>query len=46
MLYLISAYWPFLLAALIVGLAVGWWYQDPRNVDDMTAWLEGGGEER
>jgi hypothetical protein len=40
MLYLISEYWPFLLVALGVGVLVGWWYQDPRSADDVTAWLE------
>lgn len=40
MLYLIVAYWPFVLAALLIGVAVGWWNRDPRNVDAMTAWLE------
>ena len=42
MLYLIIASWPYLLAALLIGVVVGWWYQDPRSVDDMTAWLERG----
>jgi hypothetical protein len=42
MLYLIAAYWPFIVAALCVGVAVGWWYQDPRSADDVTAWLERG----
>lgn len=46
MLYLIAAYWPFVLAALILGIVVGWWYQDPRSADDMTAWLERGPDER
>ena len=45
MLYLIAAYWPFLVAALCVGVAVGWWYQDPRSADDVTAWLERGPDE-
>ena len=40
MLYLIAAYWPFLLIMLLIGVAVGWWYQDQRAVDDLTAWLE------
>jgi hypothetical protein len=39
-LYLIAAYWPFLLVALGAGVAVGWWCQDPRSADDLTAWLE------
>lgn len=46
MLYLIAAYWPFVLLALLFGVAVGWWYRDPRNVDEMTAWLERGRDER
>ena len=45
MLYLIAAYWPFIVAALCVGVAVGWWYQDPRSADDVTAWLERGPDE-
>lgn len=44
MLFLIFAYWPFLVAALVVGLAVGWWYEDPRSADDLTAWLDPGDE--
>jgi hypothetical protein len=46
MLYLIAAYWPFLLAALLIGIAVGWWSRNPRSVDEMTAWLERGLDER
>lgn len=42
MLYVIGAYWPFILIAVLVGLCVGWWYQDPRSADDATAWLERG----
>lgn len=42
MVYLIEAYWPFILIALGVGAAVGWWFQDPRSADDATVWLEGG----
>lgn len=45
MFYLIAAYWPFVLAALVTGVAVGWWYRDPGSVDDMTAWLERGPDE-
>jgi hypothetical protein len=45
MLYVISIYWPYLIAVLVVGMAVGWWYQDPRSVDDATAWLERGFDE-
>jgi len=44
-LYLIGAYWPFLLAALVLGIAAGWWYQDPRAGDDVTGWLERGADE-
>jgi hypothetical protein len=42
MLYVIATYWPFMLLMLVIGAAVGWWYQDPRSVDDLTAWLERG----
>ena len=45
MLYVIAAYWPFLIVALIIGAFVGWWYQDPRSADDLTAWLEPGPDE-
>lgn len=40
MLYLVSIYWPFMLGALGLGVLIGWWYQDPRSADDLTAWLE------
>jgi hypothetical protein len=46
MLYVLSVYWPFLIAALVLGMAVGWWFQDPRSADDATAWLEHGPDER
>ena len=42
MLYDVLVFWPFLLLALVLGLLVGWWYQDPRSVDDATAWLARG----
>lgn len=45
MIYLIVMYWPFLVAALLGGLAVGWWNQDPRSADDAEVWLEPGSEE-
>ena len=45
MLFLIEAYWPFLVIALLIGAAAGWWYQDPRSADDETAWLEPGEDE-
>jgi hypothetical protein len=45
MLYVIEAYWPYWLAVLLLGVAVGWWYQDPRSADDATAWLERGFDE-
>lgn len=44
-IYLVVMYWPFLVASLIAGIAVGWWYQDPRSADDASAWLEPGTEE-
>ena len=40
MIYLIAEYWPFLIVALGLGVLVGWWNQDPRSADDVTAWLE------
>jgi hypothetical protein len=45
MLYVIAAYWPFLFLALLFGLFIGWWFQDPRSADDVTAWLEPGADE-
>jgi hypothetical protein len=45
MLYVISIYWPFLILALVLGMLVGWWFQDPRGADDATAWLEPGHED-
>jgi hypothetical protein len=45
MIYVVVAYGPFLVAALVLGVMVGWWYQDPRSADDATAWLEQGGDE-
>lgn len=45
MLYVIIAYWPYLASVLLLGVAVGWWYQDPRSADDETAWLERGFDE-
>ena len=46
MTYLIGTYWPFLLASLAIGAALGWWNRDRRSVDDMTAWLEDGPDEQ
>lgn len=45
MLYLIAAYWPFVVIAILTGIGIGWWYRDPRGVDDETAWLERGPDE-
>ncbi len=45
MLYVIVSYWPFLLLSLLAGVVVGWWFQDPRSADDVTAWLERGPDE-
>jgi hypothetical protein len=45
MAYLIGTYWPFLLASLAIGIALGWWNRDRRSVDHMTAWLEDGPDE-
>jgi hypothetical protein len=46
MLYLIGAYWPFLLLALAGGVVAGWWYCDPRSGDEVSAWLERGSDDR
>lgn len=46
MLYVLTAYWPFLVATLVLGVLVGWWFQDPRSADDATAWLERGPDDR
>lgn len=46
MLYVLTAYWPFLVATLVLGVLVGWWFQDPRSADDATAWLEPGPDDR
>jgi hypothetical protein len=46
MIYVVAAYWPFLIAALGLGVMIGWWFQDPRSADDATAWLEQGSDER
>ena len=46
MIYVLAIYWPFLVAALVCGMLVGWWFQDPRSADDATAWLEPGPDER
>lgn len=42
LLEIIGVYVPYLVAALLAGVAVGWWFQDPRSADDATAWLERG----
>ena len=34
-----------IMIAMVLGVVVGWWYQDPRSVDDLTAWLERGADE-
>ena len=46
MLYVVTIYWPFLLAAVVIGVLVGWWTQGPRRADDLTAWLEHEPDER
>ncbi len=46
MLYVLIAYWPFFVASLVLGVLVGWWFQDPRSADDATAWLEPGTDDR
>jgi hypothetical protein len=42
MLYVVEMYWPYLVAAVVLGICVGWWFQDSRSADDMTVWLEPG----
>ncbi len=47
MAYLLATYWPFILLALGLGIAAGWWNRDRSDVvDDVTAWLEDGPVER
>lgn len=46
MIYVLSVYWPFLIAALLLGVVVGWWFQDPRSADDATAWLDDGADQQ
>ena len=46
MLFLIIAYWPYVLTALILGIFVGWWYRESPSSDDAAAWLERGPDER
>ena len=45
MIDLVTTYWPFMASVLALGFAVGWWSEDPRSVDDLTAWLERGSDE-
>ena len=45
MQFVIAAYWPYLIGALLAGAAVGWWNHDRRSIDDLTAWLERGFDE-
>ncbi len=45
MLYTLASYWPFVLLTLLAGLGVGWWFQSPGSVDEVTAWLEEGEDE-
>ena len=45
MIYVVGQYWLFLLLAAVAGIGVGWWFQSPRSVDQVTAWLERGTEE-
>ena len=47
MAYLLATYWPFIVLALGLGIAAGWWNRDRSDVvDDVTAWLEDGPAER
>jgi hypothetical protein len=45
MLDMLAVYWPYLLLALLAGVAVGWWSRDPRSIDDVTAWLQRSADE-
>lgn len=45
MALLLSTYWPFVVASLMIGIAVGWWNRDRRSIDDVSAWLEDGSDE-
>jgi hypothetical protein len=45
MAYLLGTYWPFMVLALLIGIALGWWNRDRRGVDHVTAWLEDGPRE-
>lgn len=45
MTYVLVTYWPYMIGVLLAGVAVGWWNQDSRSVDDLTAWLERGLDE-
>lgn len=42
MTYLLVNYWPYVILAVLLGMAVGWWNRDRREagVDHVTAWLE------
>jgi hypothetical protein len=40
--YIAVAYWPFLAAAVAIGILVGWWAEATRHAD-LEAWL---GDER
>jgi len=42
MLYVISVYWPYLLAVFAIGVVVGWWFQDARSFDETAGWLDNG----
>jgi hypothetical protein len=42
MLYVVSVYWPYMLAVFALGAIVGWWFQDARNIDDTAGWLDSG----
>ena len=44
-LYLVAAYWPYLVVVFAVGMAIGWWAEARRDPADVSGWLERGGEE-
>jgi hypothetical protein len=44
-IYVTSAYWPYLAAVFIVGILIGWWAEGRRQ-GDVRAWLRNDRAER